>query len=275
MGLGMEYTLSDEDFRRIVAYAKSRYGIELGQKRIIVEGRLKNYLALHGYKSYEQYIDAVLADEQGREAKSFVNLLTTNHTFFMREFEHFEYMREVVLPQLKRKEERTKDLHIWCAAASSGEEPYMIAMILMDFFGVEHREWDTTVLATDISTKVLKKALKGVYAEEQLMNLPEAWRKRYFTKYDEGHSIVKENLREQVLFRQFNLMDPLPFRKKLHIVFLRNVMIYFDDETRNQLVERVYDFMEPGGYLFIGTTETLDKSSTRFQYVKPSIYKKP
>ena len=271
----MEYTLSDEDFRRIVAYAKSRYGIELGQKRVIVEGRLKNYLALHGYKSYEQYIDAVLADEQGREAKSFVNLLTTNHTFFMREFEHFEYMREVVLPQLKRKEERTKDLHIWCAAASSGEEPYMIAMILMDFFGVEHREWDTTVLATDISTKVLKKALKGVYAEEQLMNLPEAWRKRYFTKYDEGHSIVKENLREQVLFRQFNLMDPLPFRKKLHIVFLRNVMIYFDDETRNQLVERVYDFMEPGGYLFIGTTETLDKSSTRFQYVKPSIYKKP
>lgn len=275
MELGREYRLSDEDFQRIVVYAKNHYGIELGQKRVIVEGRLKNYLAVHGYGSYAEYINAVIADEQGREAKSLVNLLTTNHTFFMREFEHFEYMREIVLPQLRKKEEKTRDLRIWCAAASSGEEPYTIAMILMDFFGLEHHEWDTTVLATDISTKVLEKAYRGVYADEQLLNLPETWRKRYFSKYDDGHSIVKENLKKQVLFRQFNLMNPLPFRKKLHVVFLRNVMIYFDEDTKNQLVERIYDFMEPGGYLFIGTTETLDKSSTRFQYVKPSIYRKP
>ncbi len=275
MELGKEYKLSEENFQRIVAYAKNHYGIELGQKRVIVEGRLKNYLAAHGFKSYEEYINAVIADEGGTEAKSLVNLLTTNHTFFMREFEHFEYLREIVLPQLKKKEERTKDLRVWCAAASSGEEPYTIAMVLMDFFGLEHHEWDTTVLATDISTNVLEKALNGVYADEQLVNLPEVWRKRYFKQHDAGHSVVKDNLKEQVLFRQFNLMNPLPFRRKLHVVFLRNVMIYFDEDTKHELVDRIYEFMEPGGYLFIGTTETIDKSRTRFQYVRPSIYRKP
>ena len=274
LGVGKEYTLTDRAFQRIVEYIRGNYGIELGQKRVIVEGRMKNYLSANGYASYEQYMDAVEADRTGKEAKSLVDMLTTNHTFFMREFEHFEYFQKVVLPQLKEKEKKKRDLHIWCAAASSGEEPYMIAMVLSDFFGLEHAKWDTTVLATDISTKVLQKAVRGVYDNDQLSNIPNSWKKRYFKSLNATQSVVVEELKKQVMFRQFNLMDPLPFRKKLHVVFIRNVMIYFEDETKNQLLNRIYDCMEPGGYLFIGTTETIDRDETRFQYIKPSIYRK-
>ena len=274
LSIGGECTLTDKEFQRIVNYIRNNYGIELGQKRVIVEGRMKNYLAANGYTSYEQYMNAVEADRSGKEAKSLVDMLTTNHTFFMREFEHFEYFQRIVLPQLKEKEKNKRDLRIWCAAASSGEEPYMIAMVLSDFFGLERGNWDTTVLATDISTKVLKKAIKGVYDNEQLAHIAPAWRKHYFQSLNATQSVVTDSLKKQVLFRQFNLMDPLPFRKKLHVVFIRNVMIYFDDETKHQLLNRIYDCMEPGGYLFIGTTETIDREGTRFQYIKPSIYRK-
>lgn len=274
MELGRECTLTDREFQRIVQYARNYYGIELGKKRVIVEGRMKNYLVSNGYKSYEEYMDIVERDRSGEAAASFANMLTTNHTFFMREFEHFTFLRCVVLPQLKIREQRTKDLRIWCAAASSGEEPYTIAMVMMDFFGLEQSEWDTTVLATDISTRVLERAVRGIYDKEELAELPETWKRRYFKKYSDSQCQVSEQLRAQVLFRQFNLMESLPFRKKLHVVFIRNVMIYFDEETKNQLLERIYDCMEPGGYLFIGSTETINRDKTRFHYVKPSIYQK-
>ena len=193
----------------------------------------------------------------------------------MREFEHFEYFRGTVLPWLKAKEERKKDLRIWCGAASTGEEPYMIAMVLADFFGMERTKWDTKILATDISTKVLKQALAGVYSAEQLKNLPSNWKKNFFKPVAGGRQyLVSDELKRQVLFRQFNLMSPFPFRKKMHTVFLRNVMIYFDEPTKNQLLQKVYNCLEPGGYLFIGTTETLDRNSTPFQIIQPSIFRK-
>ena len=275
MGIGREYTLTDKEFQRIVAYIKNNYGIELGQKRVIVEGRMKNYLAANGYAGYTQYMDAVEADRTGKEAKSLVNMLTTNHTFFMREFEHFEYFQRVVLPQLKEKENKRRDLHIWCAAASSGEEPYMIAMVLSEFFGIERDKWDMRILATDVSTRVLQQAVAGVYSAEQLRNLPKQWVKNFFKPVAGGTQyLVKDELKQQILFRKFNLMNPLPFRKKMHTVFLRNVMIYFDEPTKNALLQRVYECLEPGGYLFVGTTETIDRGSTPFQIIQPSIFRK-
>ena len=151
----------------------------------------------------------------------------------------------------------------------------MIAMVLADFFGLERKQWDTKVLATDISTKALQQAMLGVYSAEQLKNIPEPW-KRHFFKAVAGGSQYKvvEELKEEVLFRQFNLMDPFPFKRKMHTVFLRNVMIYFDEKTKQELVQKVYDSLEPGGYLFIGTTETLNRGSTPFQIIQPSIFRK-
>ncbi len=267
--------LSDEEFLRIAGYMKQHYGIDLSQKKIIINGRLENYIRKGGFHSFSEFMNAVEHDETGRQEKMLVNFLTTNHTYFMREFEHFDYFRQVVLPWLKEKEKRTKDLRIWCGAASSGEEPYMIAMVLSEFFGLERDQWDTKILATDISTKVLQKAVAGVYNEEQLDRLPEQWKRHYFkTVPGSDQYVVKDELKKEVIFRQFNLMDPLPFKRKLHTVFLRNVMIYFDEATKRDLVQRVYNAMEPGGYLFIGTTETLDRSSTQFQIIQPSIFRK-
>ncbi len=266
--------ITDSEFHRIVSYMKSRYGIDLSQKRVLVSGRLENYLLRNGYTGYDDYMAKVESNPEGNEAKDLINVLTTNHTYFMRENVHFEYLRRVVLPQIKVKAAADKDLRIWSAASSTGEEPYTLAMLLMDYFGIEHSAWDTKVLATDVSTRVLEHASKGVYLKEQIEPLPDKWKQRYFKQLSEDEYRVKEELKKEVIFRQFNLMNPFPFRKKFHVVFLRNVMIYFEDDTKYQLIQKIYDFMEPGGYLFIGTTEGLDRHRTNFQYVEPSIYRK-
>lgn len=264
--------ITDQEFYRIVRYVKERYGINLEQKRVLICGRLENYLIRNGYNSYDEYMNLVEQNPGSREAVNLINVLTTNHTYFMREFVHMEFLRDVILPELKKKEAASRDIRIWSAASSTGEEPYTIAMILMEFFGLEHSQWDTKVLATDLSTKVLQHALGGRYLKEQIDPLPENWKRRFFSQIGPEEFEAKPELKQEVLFRQFNLMNPLPFKRKLHVVFLRNVMIYFDDATKNALVEKIYDFIEPGGYLMIGTTESLD--GTRFRYVRPSIYRK-
>ena len=266
--------LSDSEFQRIVSYVKSNYGIVLDQKRVLIEGRLENYLIKHDYKSYHEYMNLVESNPRGKEAANLINVLTTNHTYFMRETEHFEFLREYVLPQLRNTEWRTKDICTWCAAASSGEEAYTLAMILKDYFRMVEGEWDTVLLATDISTRVLEFAYRGKYLREQIEPLPQAWKKCYFKRISEEEYMVSDELKKEVLFRQFNLMDPLPFRKKFHIVFLRNVMIYFDEQTKMKLINRIYEQMEVGGYLFIGITESIDRSKTKFRYVRPSVYQK-
>lgn len=267
--------ITETEFQRIFVFLKSRYGIDLTRKKEIVNGRLENYVRAGGWNSYTEYMNALESDFTGKLEKELVNLLTTNHTYFMRESEHFVYLRQEVLPWLKKKEESKKDLCIWCAASSSGEEPYTLAMLIKDFFGLEHEKWDTKVLATDISTEVLQQAVNGVYTKEQLAPLPDQWRRRFFRSLPGGEQYqATAELKNEVLFRKFNLMEPFPFKRKMHIIFLRNVMIYFDDRTKKELIQKVYDVMEPGGYLFIGQTETLDRSSVPLQLIQPSIFRK-
>lgn len=154
--------MTEEEFLRIRDYLKLRYGIDMNHKKTIVEGRLENYVRQNGYLSYSQYMDALESDVSGEMEKKLVDILTTNHTYFMRESEHFDYLRKEVLPWLKKKEAINKELRIWCAASSSGEEPYTIAMVLLDYFGLEKNEWDTQILATDVSTAILTEAIRGV-----------------------------------------------------------------------------------------------------------------
>ncbi len=260
---------------RIYRFLKSRYGIDMERKKEIMQGRLDNYIRMNGFGSYSEYMNAVEADFTGRLEREMVNILSTNHTFFMREFEHFDYLKQIVLPQLRIKEAHSRDLCIWCGAASTGQEPYMLAMLLKEFFGLEHEEWDTKVLATDISTQALQQAIAGRYNSEQIAELPDSWKRRFLKQVPgkEVYEVTKE-IKDELIFRQFNLMDEFPFRKKMHIVFLRNVMIYFDKKTKQELIQKVYDVMEPGGYLFIGRTETIDKSVTPFELIQPSIFRK-
>lgn len=267
--------MTQEEFLRICRFVKDKYGIDMLRKKEIVQGRLDNYIHANGFYNYSEYMNAVESDITGKWERELVNILTTNHTFFMREFEHFDYLKQVVLPYLKQKEGARKDLCIWCGAASTGQEPYMLAMLLKDYFGLEHNMWDTKVLATDISTEVLAHAQAGIYEKEQIDTLPESWKRRFLKSVDDGtrYEITKE-IKDEVLFRQFNLMEPFPFKRRMHIVFLRNVMIYFDKETKQELIRKVYEAMEPGGYLFIGRTETIDRSEVPFQLIQPSIFRK-
>lgn len=266
--------ITDSEFLRIVTYVKKNFGIDLSQKRVLVGGRLENYLVRNGYANYNEFMEKVEKNPKGGEATDLINILTTNHTYFMREAEHFEFMKNVALPWAKSAAMGTKDLRVWCGASSTGEEPYTLAMIINDFFGVEHVAWDTRLLATDISMKVLSHASKGVYLQEDVDPPPVNWKRRYFKQISPEEFRVKEELKKEVIFRQFNLMDPITFKKRFHIVFLRNVMIYFQDDIKYPLIQRIYDHMEPGGYLFIGLTERLDRQMVKFNYVQPSIYRK-
>ena len=266
--------ITEHELEEIITFVKKRCGIDLSGKKVLITGRLDHYLVQNGYSSYSEYMDAVRHDITGNEAINLVNSLTTNHTFFMREFDHFEILRRDILPELKKKEQASKDLRVWSAACSTGQEPYTLAMVLNDFFGLEHPQWDTKVLATDLDTRVIAGAVRGRYSAEQIKDVPDVWKRRYFRQVAEGCYEVKPELKKEVIFRQFNLMDAFPFRRKFHVVFLRNVMIYFDDETKRRLVNRIYDFTETGGYLFIGATEFIDRSATRFKYVCPSVFRK-
>ena len=181
--------------------------------------------------------------------------------------------RDHILPELKQRV-RNKDLRIWSAGCSTGEEPYTLAFFIDEFFGKEKALWDTKILATDISTRVLDYAVKGVYSVDSVKNLPNHWLRNYFRKHESGYEIV-DRIKREVIFRKFNLMDRIfPFKKKFHIIFCRNVMIYFDKQTKAELIRRFYDAMEYGAYLFIGHSESINRGESPFKYVMPSVYRK-
>ncbi len=268
----MELKLTDEDFRRVVEYMHRNYGINLSKKRVLIEGRLSNLVYEKGFHTFREYFDTVFQKGSGAEVRELVNKLTTNHTFFMREPEHFEFMKRMVLPQIERTV-RDRDARIWCAASSTGEEPYTMAMIIDEYFGLKKNEWDTKILATDISTSVLEKAQRAEYHADALKMLPPDWIRRYFVKIGPEQYRVVDRIRSQVVFRQFNLMDRIVYKKPFDLISCRNVMIYFDTPTKDALVERLYDAMKSKAYLFIGHAESVSKSS-RLSYVQPAIYQK-
>ena len=266
--------ITDQEFWQIVNLLKGTYGINLSQKKNLIVGRLQNYITRSQFGSFTEFYDHVVSDKTGEAITLLINKLTTNYTYFLREVEHYDYFKSTVLPHIMSTE-KNKDMRIWSAGCSSGEEAYTIAMYVDEFLEGRRNGWDTKILATDISERVLSLAAEGVYLTESLEPLKPAWRNNYFTRVDNENSQVKENLRREILFRKFNLMEKyLPFKKKFHIIWCRNVMIYFDQQTKNELVERFYDATEPGGYLFIGHSESVARGETRYRYVMPAIYKK-
>lgn len=192
----------------------------------------------------------------------------------MREDIHYKFLLNNALPEWSGKI-KDYDLRIWSAGCSSGEEAYTIAMVLNEYFSSAKSLWDTTVLATDISPKVLAAAKEGVYSNEQLERLPKGWRDRYFGDIGSGRWKVKPELSKEVIFTRFNLMDSFSkFKRKFHVIFCRNVMIYFNEETKAELARKFYEALERGGYLFIGLSETLSGLNSSLVQISPSIYKK-
>ena len=265
--------LTDDDFNRLVAYMKKNYGINLDKKRILIEGRLSNTVTQRGFKSFKEFIDFAFADKTGNETMQLVNKLTTNHTFFMREPEHFEFLKSTIMPQMEKENAATRTLNFWCAASSTGQEPYTLVMTIDDYFGAKASAWNVKLLATDLDTEVLKVAQAGIYSADMLKDVPKHWMTKYFTKLPDGRFQVIERLRKQITYKQFNLMDRIVAQRPYDFISCRNVMIYFEQETKNALIERFFDVTRENGYLYIGHAESVGKN-TRYTYVKPAVYKK-
>ncbi|MGE5329412.1 MAG: CheR family methyltransferase [Deltaproteobacteria bacterium] len=266
--------LNDKEFKQVVDYINENYGINLSEKRILIEGRLQTALLDNGFESFSDYFDYIFKDKSGDCISNLINRLTTNHTFFMREKEHFDYLKNVVLPYLNSNL-KERDLRIWSAGCSSGEEPYTIAMLVDEFLGSQKVLWDSKILATDISAKVLKTAADGIYDSEGLNAVSIQWRNNYFNKISANEYQVADKVKNEVIFRRFNLKNSeFPFKNRFHVIFCRNVLIYFDTQNKRELVKRFYDYTEHGGYLFIGHSESLTNDETGYKYIMPAIYRK-
>ena len=201
----------------------------------------------------------VLDKKENDEITLVLNKLTTNYTFFMREKEHLDLFCQKIIPEIVRRHQRDKTLAIWSAGCSSGEEPYNISMFLFDYLGPQAKDWDTRILATDISAQALASAKKGVYTLPE--TIPPEWKRKYFVDNRDGTHTVAPAVKENVIFQTFNLMDPINFRRKFDVIFCRNVMIYFDQPTKDALVRRFYDYTVPGGYLLISYSENLSPNA--------------
>ena len=273
----MALEITEAEFQRLVKYMYDSFGINLSAKKVLVQGRLGNMLTERGIHSYNEYLDIVMKDTTGAEVTTILNKLTTNHTFFMREPEHYTFLKDTILPYMVKTCEKDHVLRIWSAACSSGEECYTTAMLLDQYFGQEKSKWDTRILATDISQNVIGKAKTGIYTEDGMKGLSNDWKARYFNNLGDGKYEICQGIKDEVIFKTFNLMDPMPDKykaKPFDLIFCRNVMIYFDKPTKQALVDRFYDVVKPGGYFYIGHAESVSRSETKFDYIKPAIYRK-
>ncbi|HAS81509.1 MAG TPA: chemotaxis protein CheR [Verrucomicrobia bacterium] len=270
--------LTESEFTTIRELVYDRFGINLtDQKRNLVVGRLLKVLRSRRIDTFAAYLDFLKSDTTGEGLSELIDHISTNHTFFFREPEHFRFLSEQILPGLREKlaQRHERDIRIWSAGCSSGEEPYSIAITLRQFFGQTYGDWKAGVLATDISSHVLRHAERAIYPVERLAKTPADLRARYFTPLDGERVQVAADIAKDVTFRRLNFMSPaFPFKKPFQLIFCRNVMIYFDAPTRQRLVQKFHDVLEPGGYLFIGHSETLGREDSHFEYVQPAIYRR-
>lgn len=266
--------LTDQEFQTLTTYIKEHYGINLSKKRVLIEGRMSSVLRSRNIPDFKTYLDILFKDKSGKEMTTLLNKLTTNHTYFLRENEHFDFLTRDALPYLERMHQNDRSLRIWSAGCSSGQEPYTIAMALNEYFGARRAQWTIRILATDISVNVLTKAYEGTYGADMLDGVPPMWRQKYFKHLPDGSFQVADAIRSAVDFRTLNLMDPFRFRKPFDVIFCRNVMIYFDGPTKDKLVNKFYDWTMEGGFLMIGHSENINKDTARYRFIKPAIYQK-
>ncbi|MGI6405937.1 MAG: CheR family methyltransferase [Syntrophaceticus sp.] len=270
--------LSTREFHLIKDLVKNKFGIYLReQKKSLVVQRLQKELWAGGFSSFQDYYNYVIKDASGQALNKMGDLISTNHTYFFREEVHFEFIERVALPQLinavRKKEER--EIRVWCAGCSSGEEAYSLAMVLSQYAEEHNPGVQFYILATDISDRVLKKAVASIYSKEQVMRVPPLYRMRYFDQLGDGRWKVRPNIRKMILFRRLNLMrQEYPFKRRFQIIMCRNVMIYFDEPTKNQITKRFYRYMEEGGYLLIGHSETLDRSLGLYRFIQPAVFQR-
>ena len=268
--MSVHTNISQVAFHKIRNYVYRVAGIIIGaEKTAMVTGRLWRRLELLGHKDYEIYFDYISSPAGVQERQTMLDLLTTNETYFFREPAHFNFLRDEIVPQ-----QGFNKMRIWCAASSTGEEPYSIAMVLADRLGKS--DWE--ILATDISGKVLEHARTGMYRAERISQIPADYLKDYCRRgigEYEGVLAVVPSLRSRIKFEQHNLLYLRETNDQFDVVFLRNVLIYFDNATKQKVIENILQSLRPGGWLILGHCESLQGLSLGIKVVSPSIYRKP
>lgn len=263
--------INDKEFSQFQDLIYSIAGISLSSaKKPLVSGRLTKRLREHQLLNFGDYFDLLNSGNYPDEIQTAVDLLTTNETYFFREPKHFDFLRDEILANHKKGQ----PFRVWSAASSSGQEAYTIAMVLADCLGDE--PWE--ILASDISSRVLEQARSGKYPLEQARNIPKELLNKFCLKgvgSQEGSFLIERNLRSRVNFMQVNLNSTLPKLGEFDLIFLRNVMIYFDEETKRQVVRRIIEQLKPDGHLLIGHSESLNGIVNDMKSLRPSIYYKP
>ncbi len=265
-----EIAISDREFADFQAFVYQNAGITLSSaKKALVSGRLLKRLRHYQLASYREYFQLIMSGQEPAELQTALDLLTTNETYFFREPQHFEYLRTTILPARKPGEA----FRIWSAACSSGEEPYTLAMVLADQLGTT--PWD--IVASDISSRVLATAQAGQYRMDRAEKIPQAYLKAHCLKGigdQAGTFLVDPKLKSRIRFLSVNLNASLPQVGTFDVIFLRNVMIYFNTDTKRQVVERLLSVLKPGGYFIVSHSESLHGITERLKMVRSSIYRK-
>ena len=268
------FELRNADFEKISRFVHEFCGINLHDgKRELVKARLGKRLRQGKFSSFSDYFKFVMTDEGTDELVEMIDSLSTNLTSFFREPAHFERLTEILKDMATSKKKLA--LRFWSAGCSTGEEPYTLAIVVQE--ALAGRNDDVKILATDISTKVLRKAVTAIYDENKIRNISQPLLRKYFlrgTGSRNGQYRVKSDITEMVRFMRFNLKDSNVFSETFDAIFCRNVMIYFDTPTQQALIDRFYDCLRPGGYLFVGHSEGLTGLKHRFHYIVPSVYRR-
>ncbi len=264
-----ELTLSEFEQIRKIVYDFCGINLHEG-KQALVRGRLMKRLRSLQLNNFTEYLDYLENDDSGKEFSQFIDILTTNKTSFFRESSHFEFLEKEIIPKIGNR-----PLKWWSAGCSSGEEPITMAMILKEGVRITSKP-PVRILATDLSNEVIQFAKMGVYPKEKLKDIPGILLKRYFKAHpgNKDHFIADETIKSLITYGRLNLLNKWPMKGPFHIIMCRNVMIYFDKETQRRLVERFYHLLEPGGYLFIGHSESITNKEIGLRTVLPAAYQK-
>jgi len=272
--MASSHTISDQEFAHFQRFIFDAAGITLSSaKKALVCGRLSKRLQLCKVDTYGDYFKLLQSGAHAQEVQAAIDLLTTNETYFFREPRHFELLAQAATATGDGVQRAPQVFRVWSAASSTGEEAYSIAMVLKDCR--QGRPFE--VIGTDISTRVLERARIGHYSEQRARQIPQALLKRYCLKGRGEHAgtlLVERSVREHVRFLHANLNSTLPDIGMFDVIFLRNVMIYFNGDTKQQVVSRVLSRLKPGGYLYVGHSESLHGLTAAVQPVVPSVYRK-
>ncbi|HTX36184.1 MAG TPA: protein-glutamate O-methyltransferase CheR [Bryobacteraceae bacterium] len=262
--------LGPEEFEELRQLAHATFGLDLKPgKEELVTARLRRLVRSGGFGSYREYYRHILQDSTGEALAAMIDALATNHTSFLREPEHFNFLRQKVLPMLAGRD----SIEIWSAACSTGEEVWTLACLLRDALPAAK----IRICATDISRKALLLASQACYPVERCQGVPAAWLSRYFTRETKPAKAyrVAPQMRAMASFRRLNLLESYAWPKPFPVIFCRNVMIYFDKPTQERVVRQLSDCLEPGGYLLVGHAESLTRVAHSLEYIGPAVYRKP